>query len=121
MTLQIGFTGTRKGMTSEQEESLKTLLKSITYEKGMWVARHGDCHGADTQFHNIARSMGAFILIHPPQDNKLRAFLDGDHIERPKPYTQRNKDIVEKSDIIVAAPAEANNPGYGGTWQTIRT
>jgi len=118
--LVIGFTGTRSGMTVSQIASLKALLVQLTAGK-KWVARHGDCQGADAQFHEIARELGAHsVEVHPPTDDRLRAFCKGDVVYRSQPYAQRNREIVGMSDHIIACPAQSNNPGYGGTWQTVR-
>jgi hypothetical protein len=118
--LHIGFTGTRNGMTREQCNSLVDLLESLVKGRFHWVAHHGDCLGADKQFHEIAKHIGASIIVHPPEDKRLRAYCEGDHVEDPKPYSRRNQDIVNDSDLVIAAPYTATNPGHGGTWQTIR-
>ena len=119
--LRIGFTGTRNGMSGPQLATLRALLTSLTYGADkVWYAIHGDCQGADAQFHAIAKELGAEVHIHPPSDPKLRANCDADWAEDPKPYAVRNRNIVEDAHYIIAAPAQSNNPGYGGTWQTIR-
>ncbi len=118
--LRIGFTGTRSGMSVSQLAALRALLISLTEGKVLWYAIHGDCQGADAQFHIIAKELGAEVHTHPPVDPRLRAYCDADWEEDPKPYAVRNRNIVEDSHYVIAAPAQSNNPGYGGTWQTIR-
>lgn len=114
----VGFTGTRNGMTSKQKASVRRALK------GADEAHHGDCVGADEQFHDIAHSMGIPIVIHPPNDPKLRARCQNAKlVKKPKPYLDRNKDIVHDSSLMLGAPKEGVEPRPGrgqGTWSTIR-
>jgi hypothetical protein len=107
----LGFTGTRRGMTTEQIEAVTKLV-------GAWdVVHHGDCLGADAQCHTIARSAAKRIIVHPPSDDRLRAHCAGDVICPPKPYFARNRDIVNESDLLIATPAEF--VPKGGTWYTL--
>ena len=117
--LTIGFTGSRTGMTPSQRSQVRGILLELT--KGQpWHARHGDCVGADAEFHALARELGAYIIKHPPSDSRLQAHCDADQSEDPQPYAKRNKAIVDNSDLVIGTPPTQNNPGYGGTWQTIR-
>ena len=47
--IKIGFTGNRKGLTPIQEEEIKLILDK--YDN--IIVSHGDCIGADTDFHNL--------------------------------------------------------------------
>lgn len=82
--IRIGFTGTRRGMTSKQRETIyKVLLKNAVSE-----VHHGDCIGADADMHELVsayRQNAAFprLIIHPPTLQGQRAFCRGD-IERPQ-------------------------------------
>lgn len=49
----IGFIGTSKGMTPYQKQRVSELLRELTPA----LVRHGDCVGADTEFHQIANSL----------------------------------------------------------------
>ena len=108
----VGFTGTRQGMTSAQAEVVATLLKA-------GVLHHGDCVGADAQAHAIARENGLGVVIHPPTSTSLRAFCKGDLSWPLKPYLQRNRDIVDSTQELVATPAGPEEQ-RSGTWSTIR-
>jgi hypothetical protein len=114
----IGFTGTRVGMTAKQKRRVKKLLEKAT------EAHHGDCVGADEQFHELCIAANVPVIIHPPSDPKLRAWCKGaKKVCRPKPYLERNKDIVISCDVLVGAPKESSEPAPGrgqGTWSTIR-
>lgn len=81
---------------------------------------HGDCVGADSQMHDIARMNGWFIVVHPPDNPKLRAFREGDAIWRPLPYLARNSEIVHVADVMLATPAQHEEQRRSGTWSTIR-
>lgn len=114
----IGFTGTRKGMTADQYCSVVEILGQR--EPGVWFAHHGDCMGADSDFHRIAASLGAHVVGHIPIDNAMRAFCQVTEFAHPKPYAARNADIVRESDVMIACPAESTEQQRGGTWMTIR-
>lgn len=117
--MQIGFTGSRKGMTSKQMNSVRLHLKSI--RKKVEGFRHGDCIGADEQAHRIARGLQIPITIHPPDDDSNRAFCqDADRVLKTKPYIERNQDIVDRCDILLAAPNTDEEVLRSGTWATIR-
>lgn len=110
-----GFTGTSKGMTVSQKRSVRKLLEHVD------VLHHGDCIGADSHCHKIAKEMIISIIIHPPEDNKARAFCKGAHFTYPpKPYLKRNHDIVDNSEFMIATPKEFQEVLRSGTWATIR-
>lgn len=114
----VGFTGTQKGMTTDQRDVLTNLLvcSNSTFH-------HGDCVGADEEADAIARKAGFRIHLHPPINDSKRAFCGNadDMREPPKPYMERNEDIVAVSGILFATPSgpEDQNP-RSGTWATIR-
>jgi hypothetical protein len=117
MATAIGFTGTQNGMTQEQGDSVRKLL-AVLYPR-INVFNHGDCVGADSQAHKIARSLGYYIVLFPPIQNGKRAFCSADREEQPNDYLTRNRAIVRNSDIIIAAP---DGPEHlrSGTWATVR-
>jgi len=111
----IGFTGTRRGMTQKQKDELYNFL--CQYKGG--VFHHGDCVGADLEAHSIASKLGFKIVIHPPRNPEKRAFCEGVVLEG-KNYLERNRDIVEACDILVAVPKENQEVLRSGTWASIR-
>lgn len=114
--LIVGFTGTRHGMTHPQWEGVKRLLEEVEpYE-----VHHGDCVGADEEFHQLAMQLNLRTVIHPPIIHTLRAYCQGDLVLKPKDYTARNRDIVQVSEFIIAAPPTEQEQQFGGTWQTVR-
>lgn len=112
----LGFTGTRKGMTESQENEVRdffALMDRLWGTRGAATLHHGDCVGSDAQAHAIAVSLGWRICIHPPTDEKYRAFCDSELtvIQKPFVYLKRNRDIVSHSVVVVAAPATGKSAG----------
>lgn len=114
----IGFTGTQDGMTKEQRTRVKQMVDRMKPKD----AHHGDCIGADEQFHNIAQGgMMSNVIIHPPNNPSKRAYCSWAYqIRAEKPYLERNKDIVNECDYLIAAPKEKEEQQRSGTWSTIR-
>jgi len=121
----IGFTGTRRGMTSEQEAQLRTIFHEVAGVDT--VLHHGDCIGADYQAHKLAWYMGWRIEVHPCDIDNLRA---DSHIAYPSPTTivhpaylplTRDRHIVKASSKLIATPHGYREIKRGsGTWYTIR-
>jgi hypothetical protein len=119
--MNLGFTGTRKGLTVSQELTLDTLLMG-------WPSavdfHHGDCIGADEQASFLAEVNGYRLICHPPAETQYRAFTeDNDEMREPKGYYARNRDIVDESDHLIACP-EYGSPiteeTKGGTAYTVK-
>lgn len=118
--MEIGFTGTQIGLKFEQTKSLSTVLNKLK-SKGNIKCHHGDCIGADAEFHSFCKALHFYIIIHPPIDSKKRQFCTGyDEIRKEKEYLDRNKDIVDESDVLIATPGEEHEVWRSGTWSTIR-
>ncbi len=115
--MKIGFTGTRQGMTARQRGVVKAALK----DKGATEVHHGDCIGADVEFHALAKELGIRTVAHPPKDATRRAYCEAHEILEPKPFLVRNAEIVEVCDYLIAAPYGYKERLRGsGTWATIR-
>lgn len=122
--VNIGFTGTRKGMTFAQAHLIKKLLE----DHRPHMVHHGDCVGADWEFHRMAvflrsRHNEPHITVHPPENASLRAFCeDANQYRDPAPYRVRNRAIVNSSDLVLAAPVDPYGGvnRRGGTWSTVR-
>lgn len=117
-TIRIGMTGSRDGMTDEAKSWLNSYIKSTNNIENV---HHGDCVGADTDFHNIALEHGLSIHIHPPKYSSNREFnKDYDKIYGEKDYLKRNRDIVNDTDLLLGFPNGYTNVLRSGTWSTIR-
>lgn len=81
----------------------------------------GDCVGADRDFYLIAcmHQTRPRLIGHPPSDDKWRTRSLYDEERQPKPYLQRNKDIVDECDVLLATP-DRKEYQRSGTWATIR-
>ena len=113
----IGFTGTQNGMTPEQIGTVNYLLGKHKPEE----VHHGDCKGADADFHNISRTHKIDVVLHPPIKDVKRAFCS-DYFEAApkKDYLDRNRDIVDACELLIATPKEKEMQQRSGTWYTIR-
>lgn len=110
----LAFTGTREGMTQPQ---LSFIAKIVTVVYIPDEVHHGDCIGADEQFHIICRqATDALIHIWPPLNPKYRAYCIGDNLHGPMGYLERDRAIVDSSVLLLAAPI---NNTRSGTWYTI--
>jgi len=120
--IKYGFTGTSKGMNKIQYNNIKSLLQKDLSNNLQIEVHHGDCIGADTDFHNICRELSdnIKIIIHPPSNDKKRSFCKSDDIRPEKEYLTRNKDIVNETNILIACPESAVEQLRSGTWSTVR-
>ena len=118
---QIGFTGTRHGLTPLQREAVAAILERAT-RAGAFVAHHGDCVGADAEFHDLCRMLPqSYIVVHPGplEDLPNQAGRVGDERRLHLPHMRRNKNIVIAATVMIAAPFELSPQEHGGTWRTI--
>ncbi len=116
MFKQIGFTGTRYGMTDAQKSFVENIMKLVAGEE----LHHGDCVGADEDSHYIARLLGMKIILHPPEKTGLRAYCKADEERKPKGYIARDHDIVDEVELLIATPNKKKEVLRSGTWATIR-
>lgn len=115
----IGFTGTRYGMSPEQRT--RVMIEVGKRADGTVRGHHGDCVGADAEFHDIIRAFGNHeLVVHPPLNDSDRAWRIGDESRPPLPYMKRNARIVSEADVMIAAPFEMDEQERGGTWRTVQ-
>lgn len=122
--MKVGFTGTRNGMTEAQIHTVTNLVKALEPTE----FHHGDCIGADADAHSIVRR--AFpscpIHIHPPENTVYQAQCSQTEpgqsitVYPPKPYLERDHDIVDATVVMIATPAGEREEQRSGTWTTIR-
>lgn len=120
----LAFTGTRQGMTVKQMDVVKNFLIRHLPSKVL----HGDCYGADIEFHKIVYDYRTFlgisrtepvIEIHP-SNLSSRANNDGDIILPPDDPIKRDRTMVDRCDKLLATPKSFNEELRSGTWTTIR-
>jgi hypothetical protein len=119
--LKIGCTATRKGLTTQQKDSLRKYLQSLPGIPHEF--HHGDCVGGDAEFHDMVvdciDKANRTIIIHPPTNNSLRAYKQGDEYREAKSYLVRNREIVNEVLLLIGMPCDMIQQTNGGTWYTI--
>lgn len=114
--LILGMTGSRNGMS----DLCKTKLRQFLRKNNIIECHHGDCVGADEEFHDIAQEENIKIVVHPPKYTSYRAFCIGNTVLPPHDYLFRNRQIVDSSDMLIAFPPTIKELIQSGTWYTIR-
>ncbi len=117
--MKVGFTGTQSGMNDRQALKLVRFLKALSAPSPIDEFHHGDCIGADEHFHRVVNDYER-TYIHPPKDKKKCAWCLSGHVFKPKPYLERNHDIVDATDVLIATPRTSYEELRSGTWATIR-
>lgn len=119
--MNIGFTGSREGMTGRQKTFVWEMLL-LLQEDSIFHGHHGDCIGSDAQFHEMMVQLGGEVTIHPPKKREFRAFCDSGATNKwlEKDYLERDRDIVQCSDLLIATPKENIEIKRSGTWYTVR-
>jgi hypothetical protein len=124
--MRIGFTGTRHGMSKTQFNKVAELLATFITD-GPSTFNHGQCIGSDCEAASLAYSLGYVVIAHPGYSPKYpnwrgsRGSFDQNNIILPeKPFLDRDHDIVNESDVVVATPNQKEEQRRSGTWATIR-
>ncbi len=117
--MKVGFTGTRDGMTEDQTLAMRTMLR-LSHDWSEF--HHGCCVGADE---HVALMVSGFfypdlcrVVGHPSNLKGMtsqRVSLD----RQPLPPLDRNRNIVDETDCLIAAPRGPEEL-RSGTWHTIR-
>lgn len=103
--MRIGFTGTRCGMSAAQKQQLRVVFRAfISASDFARVFHHGAAVGADSEAAEMATQAGLNVIAHPANGRPL----------------ERNKEIVDACDVLVAAPLWDTEQQRSGTWATIR-
>lgn len=115
----IGFTGTRSGMSDEQEQCVRKLVGELILS-GYGQVVHGNCVGADAQFDAIARDWGLEPACYPAVTGSLQANTGAVPIAPPDSPMRRNRAIVADAGVMIACPPNDTPIKRGsGTWATI--
>ena len=115
----IGISGTRNGMSDPQRA---WFVDALTIQPVTTWLHHGCCVGVDENAHWLAFELGIGSVGHPPTDTSLQMAMYDDSfqfidLKEPKPYHDRNRDIVNETIELWAFPASRTQKG--GTWYTI--
>ncbi len=122
---KIGITGSREGMTPQQQAAFIEMLAD--HPKPFRWLLHGCCVGVDEQAHWLAFELGISSIGYPPTDTRLMMEIDSQYPElqfqdlrMPKPYLDRNRDIVQDCDELWVFPKTLDTHIAGGTGYTYR-
>ncbi len=111
----VGVTGSRFNRRKDLMRRFRIYLSTNPVEE----VHHGDCTGWDEQCQVIAEFVGVKTVAHPPDNDDFRAFTKSAIILPSKPFLDRNKDIVNAVDFLIAAP-DGPEKQRSGTWSTVR-
>jgi hypothetical protein len=120
--MHVSFTGTSESVKMPQLDRLNEELR-ILRDKGFEWLHHGDCINADADAHRIWQALGGKIWLHPPDNDKKRAYCElqmGDCSEPELPYSIRNQYIVKRGRRLLACPGTMTEITRSGSWSTIR-
>ncbi len=115
--LRIGFTGTRYGLATEQNNALVCLLLQLAASE----FRHGSCRGADTQAARLAsltNPLPHIIALPGPSSEWENPEAVADERLPAETHLARNRRIVDNSDVVIVCPMQAERQERGGTWYT---
>jgi hypothetical protein len=118
MACKLGVTATRKGLTLKQKDRFLDVIKELNPHE----FHDGDCIGGDEQAHHMVRDNFelCYMIGHPPDNDKQRAHMQYDRAHPTKGYIERNHEIVDMVDRMVAMPDGKVEKKRSGTWATIR-
>lgn len=117
--ISLGVTATRQGMAPRQYLRCFSICHNL--QSLITEAHHGDCVGGDAQFHFFFKTLGFRTIIHPPKDDRYRAYCLGAwRVEEPDEYLKRDRAIVRASTLIISAPLSPTPRPRSGTWYTDR-
>lgn len=115
----LGFTGTRNSVNFLQTTTIERVLRELT--DSFEAIRHGCCVNADYVAASSAKKIGYTVIGHPPTNQSLmHPKCPNDILLPPKDYLDRNRDIVDGSSMLLAAPDSVGPILRSGTWMTIR-
>lgn len=119
----LGITGTRDGMNKKQQAAfLSVVSKLLEKYPTLNNFHHGCCVGVDVESAKLVRDLYGFTVInHPPTNKSLVGDFIGDHEREDKGYFERNRDIVQESQVMIAITKQMviPDPPSGGTWYTL--
>jgi len=123
--MKLGFTGTSDLMQIAQRQALHRFILDLP---DLTQFHHGDCISADQAAHDFVEFCTlSHIVIHPPNNPRARAncykYSNQKYritVLKPKPYLERNHDIVDATEELLACPRARFEQQRSGTWATIR-
>lgn len=116
--MKVGMTGTRRGLTAAQFDALRQYLPWLKITE----FHHGDCIGADAEVATLLEMEYPLtrIVSRPCTIEKARAYTPADETHDPIAPLDRNRLIVDHTDLLLAFPGMMREQQRSGTWFTIR-
>jgi hypothetical protein len=114
-----GVTGSREKPTGVQVRNCRQWIEDNKPQE----LHHGGCVGADEAVAQIGACHTPKCVCHPPLERSLAsqyAIQISDQCLPDKPYEDRNQDIVNICDILLAMPKTMKEEQRSGTWMTVR-
>lgn len=111
------FTGTQIGMTDFQKNQVIEFLKNWEYNEFI----HGNCIGADADFHELVRKYikNSNIITLSVYKGKCANCKSDFNLIR-NDYLARNREMVKSADYIIGCPKTNYPTKRGGTFYTLR-
>jgi hypothetical protein len=123
MSIKLGVAGSRNGATAAQRIAMQNVIWSFL---PISESHHGDCIGVDDLFAEMIEAVIEVVgnpttrYVYPADvPNNLRAFRTG-IIAPTKPPLERNKDLVDACNVLIAVPSGPETYRGSGTWACIR-
>lgn len=114
----LGFTGTSKRPPTPVQIAVLDELLDEFWARGYRTLVHGEARNADTIANDMARAKGWHTYGRPANISDHRCEVD-DRAEPRRPL-DRDWDIAEDSNTLVAMPANEKEEVRSGTWATVR-
>lgn len=125
---------------ADQSDFDNFMRRSLSYQptveevdQDQPVLDYGLCVGSDDQTSEVATWFGYRLIAHPASDvspDLIATPFHGATVLQAKPALERNRDIVDASGVLVAAPREQLDGEWhkrkpmgvlrSGTWATVR-
>lgn len=116
----VAFTGSRKGPTQGQRNSIRRFIESFAREDRDSIIIHGGAVGVDSAVHGIAMKAGLWVEIYPGPHTSVDILETPAIIHKRAPYLERNHTMVDRCNWVIAVPYEAEEQVRSGTWATVR-
>jgi predicted Rossmann fold nucleotide-binding protein DprA/Smf involved in DNA uptake len=115
----LGFTGTRTESDISVERKTQILRFLIDNKNDIKYIVHGGAEGLDTFIHEVCDKLDIPKFVRPAY---VKCRLPGIYQQAvPKEPLERNKDIVNECDMLLAVPRNPDKEELrSGTWHTIR-
>jgi hypothetical protein len=114
----LSFTGTSKRPPTPVQIAVLDDILTEFWNKGYRTLVHGEARNADSIANDMAKAKGYYIYGRPANISDHRCDVD-DRAEPRRPL-DRDWDIAEDANTLVAMPANEKEEVRSGTWATVR-